>query len=135
MNAEKYLEQIRMIDDMIVNKLKEYRRWVDVAESMGAFSVSDRVQSTRNLHRGADAIGEYIDLEREINELKKQKKAIIATIQQLPFNEYVVLYKIYVDGLMLKELPSEIDKSYEWAKKTKKKALRHLQEILDEKRG
>ena len=124
-----------MIDEKIKNLLKEYRRWVDVAEGMGGFSVSDRVQCTRNLQRGADAIGEYIDLEREINELKAQKKAIIGTIQQLPFNEYVVLYKIYVDGLMLKELPSELVKSYEWVKKTKSKALRHLQEILNEKRG
>ena len=45
MTAEKYLEQIRMLDDMILTKLKEYNRWVSIAEGMGGFSVSDRVQS------------------------------------------------------------------------------------------
>lgn len=133
MTAEKYLEQILKIDAIILNKLKEYKRWVDVAEGVGGFSVSDRVQSTRNLHRGADAIGEYIDLEREINELKRRKNEVIGTIQQLPFYEYRVLYLIYVDGYMLKEIPSQLDKSYIWAKKTKSKALRDLQSILDDK--
>ena len=133
MTAEKYLEQIRMLDDMILTKLKEYNRWVAIAEGMGGFSVAERVQCTRNLQRGADAIGEYIDLEREINKLKRRKNEVIGTIQQLPFNEYKILYRIYNDGRMLKELPSEFDKSYEWVKKTKKKALRRLQGILDEK--
>lgn len=135
MTAEKYLEQILKIDAIILNKLKEYKRWVGVAEGMGGFSVSDRVQSTRNLHRGADAIGEYIDLEREINELKKRKNEVLGTIQQLPLDEYRVLYKIYVEGLMLKELPSQLDKSYDWVKKKKRVGLKLVQDIIDEKKG
>ena len=135
MTAEKYLEQILKIDAIILNKLKEYKRWVDVAEGVGGFSVSDRVQSTRNLHRGADAIGEYIDLEREINELKKRKNEVLGVLQQLPLDEYRVLYKIYVEGYMLKELPSQLDKSYDWVKKKKKAGLELIQDILDEKKG
>lgn len=133
MTAEKYLEQILKIDAIILNKLKEYKRWVDVAEGMGGFSVSDRVQSTRNLHRGADAIGEYIDLEREINELKRRKTEVLDTLQQLPLDEYKVLYKIYVEGCMVKELPSQFDKSYDWVKKKKSNGLRLLQDILDKR--
>lgn len=133
LTAEKYLEQILKIDAIILNKLKEYKRWVDVAEGVGGFSVSDRVQSTRNLHRGADAIGEYIDLEREITELKRRKNEVLGTLQQLPLDEYKVLYKIYVEGLMLKELPSQLDKSYDWVKKKKRIGLKLLQDILDER--
>ena len=135
MTAEKYLEQILKIDAIILNKLKERKRWVDVAESMGGFSVSDRVQASRNLHRGADAIAEYIDIDREINELKKRKNEILGTLQQLPLDEYKVLYKIYVDGLMLKELPSQLDKSYDWVKKKKRVGLKLVQDIIDEKKG
>ena len=133
MTAEKYLEQVKKIDAIILNKLKEYKRWVDVAESMGGFSVSDRVKASRNLHRGADAIAEYIDIDREINELKKRKNEVLGTIQQLPLDEYKVLYKIYVEGCMVKELPSQFDKSYDWVKKKKSNGLRLLQNILDER--
>jgi DNA-directed RNA polymerase specialized sigma24 family protein len=133
--AEKYLEQIQKIDVIIINKLKDYKRWVSIAEGFGGFSVGDRVQSSRNLHRGADAIGRYIDIEREIEALKQQRQEVIDTIQRLPRDEYKVLYSIFVDGCMLKELPSMFDKSYDWAKKTKRTALMHVQEILDKERG
>lgn len=132
MQAEKYLEQIKKIDAIISNKLKEYKRWVDVADGMGGFSVGDRVLSSRNLHKGSDAIAEYIDIESEINALKARKKAILDTIQQLPYTEYEILYKIYVEGYMLKELPSQFDRSYDWVRMKKRKALEMLQDILDQ---
>ena len=132
MTAEKYLQQISKLDAIISNKVNEYKRWVSVADSMGGFSVGDRVQSSRNLQRGADAIAEYIDIEREINALKSRKKAILDTLQRLPCKEYEILYMIYVEGHMLKELPSHFDRSYDWVRKTKRKALEHLQDILDE---
>lgn len=133
MTAEKYLEQIRKIDAIIINKLKDHKRWVEIAEGLGGFSVGERVQSSRNLHRGADAIGNYIDIESEIKALREQRQGMIDTIEKLPCDEYKVIYKIFVEGYMLKEIPSLFDKSYDWAKKTKRDALRNLQEILDKK--
>lgn len=133
MTAEKYLEQIRKIDAIIINKLKDHKRWVEIAEGLGGFSVGERVQSSRNLHRGADAIGNYIDLESEIKALREKRQGIIDTIEGLPCDEYKVIYKIFVEGYMLKEIPSLFDKSYDWAKKTKRDALRNLQSILDKK--
>lgn len=134
MTAEEYLKQIKMIDDIIIDKMKDYKRWKDIADGYGGgFSVEERVQTTRNLQRGSDAIIEYISIDGEIKALKRKRQGIIDTIQQLPHYEYKVLYAIYVDGLMLKELPSLFDKSYEWAKKIKRKALDHVQNILDKK--
>ena len=70
MTAEEYLKQIKMIDAIIINKKKEYRRWKDIADGYGGgFSVSERVQTTRNLQRGSDAIIEYISIEQEISSL------------------------------------------------------------------
>ena len=132
MTAEKFLEQIKKIDAVIVNKLNEYKRWVDVADGMGGFSVGDRVLSSRNLHKGSDAIAEYIDIEDEIKALKAKKRAMLDLLQRLPLNEYLVLYKIYVEGRMLKELPSEFNRSYDWVKTKKRSGLRLLQNILDE---
>lgn len=132
MTAEQYLEQIRKIDAIIINKRKDYKRWKDIADGYGGgFSVSERVQTTRNLQRGSDAIIEYIGIEKEIKELEQKRQGIIETLQQLPCDEYKILYCIYVDGCMVKELPSRFRKSYDWAKKMKRKALDHVQQIID----
>jgi len=133
LTAEQYLEQIKKIDDIIADKRREYDRYVNIAEGLGGFSVSDRVQTSRNLHRGSDAIGEYIDIEREIKALEGQKKAIKDDLQKLPLHEYKVLYKLYVEDYMLKELPSELNKSYAWVKMKKRRGLDILQEIIDKK--
>ena len=141
MTAEKYLEQIKKIDAIIINKLNDHKRWVELATGLGGFSVGERVKSTPNLQKGADAICRYIDIEGEIDELKKKRGEIINTIQQLPETEYKIIYKLYVDkkkngdDYLLKELPSVFDKSYGWVKMHKNKALRLVQAMLDENNG
>ena len=94
MTAIDYLKQIRQIEDIVRHKLIEYKRWVDVAEGVGGLAVGDRVQSSRNLQQIPTAIGNYIDIEREINELRKKHAEIIRVIESLPQKEYNVIYKI-----------------------------------------
>jgi DNA-directed RNA polymerase specialized sigma24 family protein len=131
MKAEQYIRQVKKYDYIIANKVKEYNKWVEVADSMGGCSTGDKVQAQRNLHKGADAISRYIDIESEIKELRLKRQAILNTMQQLDPIEYEVLYKIYLEDLMLKELCSIFNKSYTWVKDEKRKALRHLQQIID----
>jgi hypothetical protein len=133
MLAEEYLLQIAKLDNIIINKLNDYNRWVTIAEGLGGFSVGDRVQASRNLQRGSDAVLRYIDIEREIKQLRQKRQDIISTIERLSVNEYKVLYGVYVEGKMLKECTFGM--SYEWAKTTKEKALAHVQAIIDEKKG
>ena len=59
MQAEKYLSRIILIDAIISNKKEEYNRCVKIAEGLGDFSVSERVQTSRNLHSGQNAIIKY----------------------------------------------------------------------------
>ena len=133
MTAEEYLAQIKLIDAIIINREKDSKHWKDVAGGLGGLSLSsERVQTQRNPHRGADAIIEYISIDNEIESLKRKRHGIIQTIERLPCDEYKILYAIYVDGYMLKELPSMFDKSYDWAKKLKRKALDHVQQIIKE---
>lgn len=132
MTAEQYLSQIEKLDTEIAIKQKEYARLLARAKSMGGLSIGERVQATRNLQRDADTICEYIDVEREINALKSKKRAILDTIKKLPSKEYRILYRVYAEGAMIKELPSEFKKSYSWVQMKKRRALEHLQIILDE---
>lgn len=131
MNAETYLDRIKKIDAMIKNKLRDYQRWVEQADGLGGAALGERVQSSRNLHRGSDAIDTYIDLEREINALKKERQSIIATIEQLPSTEYGVLYKYYVENYTLKEIAHHFRKCYDWARYKKQDAIDLVQGLLD----
>lgn len=131
MTAEEYLEQIKKLDAIISNKMQDYEDKVGIAGGLGNYSTSERVQSSRNLHRNADNIIEYISIEEEIKELQRKRKSIIETLQQLPCDEYKILYAIYVDGCRVKELPSRFKMSNAWVKWKKRQALDHVQLLID----
>ena len=132
MRAVEYLDQIKKIDAIIENKSEEYRKSVELASGLGDFSVAERVQSSRNLQQIPDAIARYIDLEREIDELKRKRSEIIGTLERLPSVEYKILYQLFVKDSTLKELAYQFDKSYDWVKKKKCKALKIVQGMIDE---
>jgi DNA-directed RNA polymerase specialized sigma24 family protein len=133
MTAEQYIQRVRHIDIILQNKLKEYKRWVDTAEGLGGISTGDRVQTSRNLQKIPDAIGRYIDLERDIEALKRERQNILRVLESLPSDEYDLLYKLYVEDFKMKELAYFYKKSYDWVKKKKRLALRDLQRKVDER--
>ena len=130
MTVTTYLDQIKKLDCIIANRCEDYKRWVEIADGVGGVSVGERVQTSRNLHRGADAIGNYIDIEREINELKAERQAIIKTIERLPSTEYDLIYKLYVKDYTMKELAYHYGKSYDWVKQRKRNAFELLVDLI-----
>lgn len=132
MKAEQYLERVKKIDAMIRNKLRDRARWVEVSQSLGGASDGDRVLSSPNPHRGADAIGNYIDLDREIDALKAERAEIIRTIERLPAEEYDVIYKLYVEDYSRKEVAYHYRKSIDFVKTRKKRGLELIQSFIDE---
>lgn len=132
MDAKEFLQQIRMIDEIIKDKKEEIRRLDEIASSMGSFSTGDRVQSTRNPHKMSNAIDEIIDLDNEIKKLSAKRKAIMDIIQKLPLDEYKLIYGLYVKGLLLKSVAVECNKSYDWARKAHPKALSRIQTMIDD---
>lgn len=134
--SQRYLERIQMIDLLIVNKLAEKARWFEIATSTTAnMSGGDRVQSSSDPHRMEAAVCSYIEAGREydafVAECKKEKDAIIRTIEQLPPTEYDLLHKVYVQYKSLKEVAVLQGKAYSWATSVHGTALKHLQDILD----
>jgi DNA-directed RNA polymerase specialized sigma24 family protein len=131
MQAEEYLDQIKKLDSMIKNRIKDHAHWVEIAEGYGGAALGERVQTSRNLHRGSDAIDKYIDIEQEIERLKEERLSIIRTIEKLPSSEYEVIYKLYVQDYSIKEIAYQKKKSYRWVRYKKENGLKLLQEILD----
>lgn len=131
MKAVEYLDQIKKIDAIIINKGEEYQHYVELASGLGGFSVSERVQSSRNLQQIPNAIIKYVDVEREINELKRKRAEIIKNIERLPSAEYKVIYALYVQDYTLKEVAYKCQKSYEWVKQKKARGLKLIQAMID----
>ena len=138
MNAKDFLRQIKKLDKLIENKLIEIQRWKDIANNTTATMSGERVQSSGNPQKIADAIGRYIDLEREINQdidkLVDAKKDVIGVIEQLNATEYDVMHKIYVQYLTLEDVADAYDRTYSWVTTIHGRALKHIQNILN-KRG
>ena len=115
MNAKDFLRQIKKLDRLIENKLIEIQRWKDIANNTTATLSGERVQSSGNPQKIADAICRYIDLEREINqdidELVEAKKDVIGVIEQLNATEYDIIHKIYVQYLTLEDVADAYDRT------------------------
>lgn len=134
--SQKYLERVKMLDLLIVNKLAEKARWFEIATSTTAnMSGGDRVKSSSDPHRMEAAVCSYIEAGREydvfVAECKKEKDEIIHTIEQLTPTEYDLLHNVYVQYKSLKEYAIFKDKAYSWATSVHGNALQHLQDILD----
>ena len=146
MKAKEFLKQVEKWDKMIDNKLIEQKQWKDIACNTTAGSKSilingeqhsmDRVQTSGNQQKMADAIVKYVDIEKEINqcinELYEAKKAVLDVIEQLNADEYDILHKVYIRHLPLWDAAEASNKSYTWAKSVHGRALQKVQQILDE---
>lgn len=155
--AKDYLRLIRKIDRLIENKLAEKEQWRAVAygSSSGSNTVMingvphemDRVQSSGNQQRMADAVIKYVDMEPEIDEyidlLLDVKRDILGIIEQLSADEYDVLHKMYFGVLVkeknrtyqrymtTKEIAAHYDRSESWAKNKSSSGIKNVQRIIN----
>ena len=101
------------------------------ADGLGNVSDGERVQSSGNKQRMATAVVSYVDLEREVEVLEAENKAIERNIEMLSGNQYDVIYKHYVLDMSMKQITLLKGKSPSWARTIHTRALESLQEILD----
>lgn len=140
MNAKAYLQKVNRLDRMIQNKLIEKEQWLTIATSTTASaSDGDRVQSSGSQQKMADAVIRMVEVEEEIarriDALIDTKKDIIRTIEMLPVTEYDLLHKVYIQGKALDEAAEACGKTYSWATTVHGRALKHVQDILNEREG
>lgn len=145
-NAKKYLSNVSKLDKMIANKMIEKEQWEAVAEGSTVCSEGERVQSSGNPQKMADAVCQIVMIEEEILKLIKEKQDIIRTIELLPATEYDILHKMYIGILVdnekgkkitvymtLEEVAEEYMMSYSWASTMHGRGIKKVQDILDER--
>ena len=137
MRAKDFLLQIKKIDKLIHNKLKEQQLLREQATGTAVNLTPDKVQSSGNPHRMGDIIVKYVDMENEINEqidrLYEIKKDVISVIEQLEVTEYDVLHQIYVQGKSYDEVAYDCERTRSWATTIHGKALKNVQDILNKR--
>lgn len=134
-NAKDYLRQVEKLNTQIENKLTEKLQWQNISLGITTTTEGERVRSSGNKQKMADAINCWVDAEREIDaaidKLVGLKAEIIRTIEQLPPTEYDVLHKRYIQGMTFDEIAGVKRKSRSWAATVHERGLHSLQKILD----
>ena len=134
MTALKMLRELKKIETLIKNKRIECLQWRDLAHSVTANVGGEKVQSTSNPQKMAEAIHRCIELEeqtnREIERLIVKKQEVIRLIEHLPEPEYDVIHRIYVQNESQKDVMYARKKSRTWVDNTHDRAIEMLDDIL-----
>jgi DNA-directed RNA polymerase specialized sigma subunit len=135
MNAKTFLERVETLDTITNNKLIERQQWLDMANSITAQMGGERVQSSGNPQKMADALNRCMDMVddivQKIAQLAEQKREVTNAIEQLNVDEYDVLHKIYIQHLTIEGVAKKKGKSKSWVKTVRINAIAHLQDIID----
>lgn len=138
MKAKDYLRQLKMLDRLIENKLAEKEQWKAMATSTTQQLTADRVQTSGNPQKMADAVCKIIEIEAEIDacidNLVDTKRDVIKTLERLNPTEYDLLHKVYVQFLTFEEVADKKGKSYSWVTTVHGRALKNVQRLLDGRR-
>lgn len=137
MKAKDYLRQLQKLDKLIENKLAEKEQWKAMATSTTQQLSADRVQTSGNPQKMADAVCKIIEIEAELNafvdRLIDTKRDVISTIERLNPTEYDLLHKVYVQYFTFDDVAIKMNKSYSWVTTVHGRALKNVQHMLDER--
>lgn len=134
LSAREYLDQLRVIDTKINQKMEELADLMTAATSTGAIDYSkDRVQTSPQ-NAQENRICKYVDLDaeinREIDEFVDIKHRVTKEIQELNVDYYIkILFKVYVQYKTVKDAANEIGLSYQYVRDLHKKALEAFEEL------
>ncbi len=134
LTARQYLDQIRVIDTKINQKMEELAALMTSATGTRAADHSrDRVQTSPQ-NAQENKICRYVDLNaeinREINEFVDIKHKVTKEIQELNVDNYIkILFKVYVQYKPLRNTADEIGMSYQYVRALHKRALEAFEEL------
>lgn len=139
MEAKEFLEQVKTIDLRIKNKLIEKQQWHDLALTITANMDVVKVQTSGAKDKMASAVEVCVYVEDEILQevvrLRDEKKKVTQTIEKLYSpTEYDVLHLRFIQYKTLQDIADHYGKDYGWAKVTCKRAVGHVQAILNKEK-
>ena len=114
-------------------------QWVSTVMIHGVAHLPDKVQSSGNPQKMADAVARYVDIEAEITEIIDRlidtKQEVISVIEKLNAIEYDLLHKVYIQHQTLLDVAIACERTYSWVTTVHGRALKNVQIILDGMEG
>lgn len=137
--ARQYLQSVVKLDKLIANKLKEIEQWRSIAEGTSVSANADRVQTSPKPDKMENAVIRFVDLQNKANEMIDKyidmKEDVISLIEAVDDAiMYDILHKRYIDNIPLVEIAYSYDVSVDTINRKHKKALKKVQEIMDERK-
>lgn len=135
MNAKEYLSKLYYLYSKIKEDKKRVERLKEQADKRTSTLSPDKVQTSGSQTKQADAVCEWVDIERQIAEDEAKMQEIVNTIEQLKPYESAVLYQRYKYDKSLGEISRDIHRSYSWVSKIHGIGVKKIQYILDERKA
>lgn len=145
MRADEFVEQVKYLDSMIENKRDEERELWAIATSMTQ-NMSGMPHGSGDNDKMTDIVKKIIDAQKrtnaQIDRYVNVKQDVIRHLEMLPRKQYDVLYWLYVKKrerlskgqkwyYTWSEVAENLGCSEENIRKTRGRALKNLQKILD----
>lgn len=138
MNAREYLEQIKMLDELINNKLVEVCQLRCLATSCTAPTDREPGGSSGVSDRVGNIVAKIVDIQAETDEaidrfidLKRECISIIESVR--PPIYYTILHKYHIQYMSLVDISEEIGYEYHYTCDLHRKAIAEVQKVLDER--
>ena len=131
MSAEEYLSRLLYLSEKIKADRERVDRLKEQAQKRTSSLSPDKVQSSGSASKTADAVCEWVVIEKQIADDENKIQEIIKTIEQLAPFESLVLYQRYKNDKSLGEISRDIHRSYSLVSKTHRIGVKKVQKILD----
>lgn len=120
MTTKQYLNQIRILDLKINQRIDEAKALVEIAVGLRSPELKqDVVQTSPSGDPIGNAMNRYLDLQHEIDDMIDRfvdlKHKIIGEIQKLKDDRFMnLLYKRYVQYKTFEQISDEMGYTYQW---------------------
>lgn len=134
-DAKAYLQQIKLYDTHINNKLEEKARLKMLALNITSTIKGDVSSGSHSQDKIGDAMAKIVDLDNEINLLIDKfidyKEDVNQQLLKLKNpNHRKVLYKRYIDNMSWNKIAADMEYSYRGITKLHGKALLALEKVM-----
>lgn len=136
MNSERYLNQIKKLDELIDAKIAERNRVWSIATNVNSKTSDGMPHAKGNVSDpvGVGAIRLYI-VERELDDLIDRyvdyKQEVVKTLEKLPDKEYGVLHRYYIRNMTLEQIAEDMGYCERQISRIKKDALQYMEDVLE----